>query len=76
METIPESINQGSPSDGNPSHFPSFGNTGDPYMATLSLPGFTIGLLVWLLSTHMVPNVQTTQSTSPRLEQHQPHVVP
>lgn len=38
---------------------------------------FTIGFLVWLFSTHMVLNVQTSsQPSSPSLEQHQPQVDP
>lgn len=46
-------------------------------MATLSLPGLTIGLPVWLFSTSMVPSVQTIfQPSSSPLEQHQPHVDP
>jgi len=28
-------------------------------MATMSLPKFTKGLLVWLFSTYLVPNTQT-----------------
>ena len=46
MTTFPESTNQGFPSYGNPSPFPSFGNVAAPYMATLSLPWLTIGLPV------------------------------
>jgi len=46
MATFPESTNQGFPLDWNPGPFPSFGNVGAPYMATLSLPGLTIGLLI------------------------------
>jgi len=46
-------------------------------MAMLSLPIFNIGFPFWLLSIPMVLNVQTTsQSSSPPLEQHQPHVDP
>jgi len=44
MEAFPESTSQGFTSDGNPGPFPSFENVGAPYMATLSLPGLTIGL--------------------------------
>ena len=57
METNLKSTNQGIPFDGNPSPFPPFGNIGAPYMATFSLPGFTIGLPVWLFSTSLVKNV-------------------
>ena len=55
-----EFTNQGLPSDGNPSHFPPFGNVGTPYMATLSLLGLTVGLPVWLFLTSVVPNVPAT----------------
>lgn len=44
MEKFPKSTSQGNSSDGNPSYFPSFGNTSAPHMATLSLPRLTIGL--------------------------------
>ncbi len=57
MATTPESTDQEIPFDGNPSPFPPFRNIGAPYMATLSLPGFTIGLLVCLFSTSLVQNV-------------------
>ena len=58
METIQECTNQGIPLNENPSTFPCFGNVGPPYMATLSLPGITIGLPVWLFSTSLASNTQ------------------
>ena len=70
MATFPEFTNQGIPSNGNPSNFPPFGNVGAPYMATLSLPGLTVGLPVWLFSTSVVPNVPTTVQSVPPPEQH------
>ena len=70
MATFPEFTNQGIPSDGNPSPFPPFGNVGAPYMATLSLPGLTVGFPVWLFSTSVVPNVLATIQPSPLPEQH------
>ena len=39
-------------------------------MATLSLPGLTVGLPVWLFSTSVVPNVSATVQSVPPLEQH------
>ena len=64
--TNSESTDQGIYFDGNPSPFPPFGNIGVPYMATLSLPGFTIGLPVWLFSTYLVQNVVISpQSNTP-----------
>jgi len=75
MATIHESTNQGNRSNGNPSTFPSFGNIGAPYMAVLSLLGFTIGFLVWSFLTPMVPNVQTaSQLGSPPPKKYQPPV--
>jgi hypothetical protein len=50
------STNGGTPSPGEPYTFPSFGNFGPPYIATLSLPGLTIGLLVWLFPTPVISN--------------------
>lgn len=68
METFPESTNQGFPSDGNPSPFPSFGNAGAPYMETLPLPRLTIGLLVWLFLTSVVSSVPTPTLPSASFE--------
>ena len=77
METIHESTNQGKPYDENLGPIPSFGNIGAPYMEMLFLPRFTIGFPIWLFSTPMVPNVQTTSHpSSPPLEQYQPLVDP
>ena len=70
MATFPESTSQGFPSDCNPSPFPSFGNVGAPYMATLSLPGLTLGLPVWLFSTSLVPAVSPTNPSVPPPEKH------
>ena len=57
MANFPEFTNQGIPSDGNPCHFPPFCNVGALYMATLSLPGLTVGLLVWLFSTSTISSI-------------------
>ena len=70
MATFPQSTGQGLPPDGNPSLFPSFRNAGALYMATLSLPGLTIGLPIWLFSTSVVPSVLTPVQTSPSFESH------
>ena len=70
MATFPKFTNQGIPSDGNPSHFPPFGNVGAPYMATLSLPGLTFGFPIWLFSTSVVLNVPPTVQSVPSPEQH------
>ena len=70
MATFPGFTNPGIPSDGNPGHFAPFGNVGAPYMATLSLPGLTIGLPVWLFSTSLVPAVSISGQSVPPPEQH------
>jgi len=70
METFPESTSQGFPSDGNPGPFPYFGNVVSPYIATLSLPGLTIGLPVWLFSTSVVLSVPTPSPPSLSFESH------
>jgi hypothetical protein len=73
------STNGGTPSSREPYTFPSFGNFGPPYVATLSLPGLTIGLPVWLFPTPVIlnpPNVSVAPNTldvnTPPT--HQPHV--
>ena len=75
METTSESTDQGIHFDGNPSPFPPFRNIGAPYMATLSLPGLTIGLPVWLFSNSLVQNIAISlQSSTPPTGKNQPLV--
>ena len=62
MAEIPKSSNQEIPVHVDPCDFPCFGNVGPPMMATLSLPGLTIGLPVWLFS---IPNVSSAPNASP-----------
>ena len=59
-----DSINQGIPLRENPSPFSSWGDIGAPYMATLSLPGITIGLPVWLFSTFVIQNTVIPQQSN------------
>ena len=83
MANVPEFSNLGTPPNENPSTFPYFGNVGPPYMATLSLPGFTIGLPIWLFSTSLALNTQifppqpnaSPHHSSPS-QHHQPFVDP
>jgi hypothetical protein len=56
MASNPGSTIGGTHSPGKPYTFPSFGSFGPPYVATLSLPGLTIGLPVWLFPTPVIPN--------------------
>ena len=63
-----ESTNQGFPLGGNPSPFSSWGDVGAPHMATLSLPGLTIGFPVWLFSTSIVQNPVILEQSSQQLD--------
>jgi len=71
-----EQANQGIPLCGNPSPFSCWGDIGPPHMATLSLPGLTIGLPVWLFSTNVVQNTTVPEQLSQQLDMsraaHQP----
>jgi hypothetical protein len=79
MASNPGSTNGGTPSSREPYTFPSFGNFGPPYVATLSLPRLTIGLPVWLFPTPVIPNPPNV-SVSPNTSDfntpptHQPHI--
>jgi hypothetical protein len=79
MASNPGNTNGGTPSPGEPYTFPSFGNFGPPYVATLSLLGLTIGLPVWLFPTPVIPNPPNVSVTPNTLDvntspTHQPHV--
>jgi hypothetical protein len=76
MASVPEMTNEGTPTPGEPFVFPSYGNIGPPHIATLSLPGLTIGLPVWLFSTQVIPNAVSASVTSTSPQEHQPHVDP
>ena len=70
MAMFPGFTNPSSPPDGNPGHFPPLGNVGAPYMATLSLPGLTVGLPLLLFSTSLVPTILAVSPLVPPPEQH------
>lgn len=73
MATNLESTNHEIPFDGNPNPFPPFANICAPYMATLSLLGFTIGLPIWFFSTSLAQNVMISpKSSTPSSRQNQP----
>jgi hypothetical protein len=74
MALIPRTTNEGTPAPGEPFVFPSYGNIGPPHIATLSLPGLTIGLPVWLFSTQVISNAVSASITSTFPQEHQPHV--
>jgi hypothetical protein len=76
MASVPGMTNEGTPAPGEPFVFPSYGNIGPHHIATLSLPGLTIGLPVWLFSTQVIPNAVSTSVVSTFPQEHQPHVDP
>jgi hypothetical protein len=76
MASVPGTTNEGTPFPGEPFIFPSFGNVGPPYIATLSLPGLTIGLPVWFFSTPVILNAPGPSNASPSPQEHPPHVDP
>jgi hypothetical protein len=76
MASVPEMTNEGTSTPGEPFVFPSYGNIGPPHIATLSLPGLTIGLPVWLFSTQVIPNAVSASVVSTSPQENQPHVDP
>jgi hypothetical protein len=68
--------NEGTSAPGEPFVFPSYGNIGPPHLATLSLPGLTIGLPVWLFSTQVILNAVSASIVRTSPQEHQPHVDP
>ena len=56
--------------------FPPYGDVGPPLMATLSLPGLTIGLPVWLFSSPVIPCTPVSPDPNPSSWENQPHVYP
>ena len=76
MASVSEMTNEGTSAPGEPFFFPSYGNIGPPHIATLSLPGLTIGLPVWLFSTQVIPNAVSASVTRTSPHEHQPPVDP
>ena len=56
---------------GTPCTIPLIENVGVPLMATLNLPGFTLGLPVWLFSTRTALNAPDVSQVSGLYEGHQ-----
>jgi len=50
------------------------GHIGPPYIATLTLPGLTIGLPFWLFSTPLNVNYPSASCVSTPPQYHQPHI--
>ena len=76
MEKDPKDTTQGTPIHGDPCACPFFGNIGPPMIATLQLPRFTIGLLVWLFSTLTILNAPTASHVTTTCHEHQIKVNP
>jgi hypothetical protein len=76
MASVPEITNEGTFAPGEPFVFPSYENIGPPHIATLSLPSLTIGLPVWLFSTHVISNAVSALVVSTSPQENQPHVDP
>ena len=56
--------------------FPPYGVGGPPLMSTLSLPGLTIRLPIWLLSNPVIPCTLVASDPNHLSQEHQPHVDP
>jgi hypothetical protein len=76
MAPVPEMTNEGTPATGEPFVFPSYENISPPHIATLSLLGLTIRLLVWLFYTQVIPNSTGASVIRTSPQGHQPHVDP
>jgi hypothetical protein len=76
MVLVPRTTNEASHAPGESFVFPFYGNIGPPYIATLSLPGLTIGFSVWLFSTSVIPNETNALIVRNPPQEHQPHVDP
>jgi hypothetical protein len=76
MASVPGTTNEGTHFPGISFVSPSVGHIGPPYIATLTLPGLTIGLPVWLFSTPVNVNDPSASSISTPPQDHQPHVDP
>ena len=76
MGDSPETTSQENPFQGMSFVSPPCGFVGHPFMATLNLPGLTIGLPVWLSSNLVIPNAPFVSDPGPLPHEHQPHVNP
>ena len=76
MASTPLNTNQEIPLMGAPCPIPLPWNVGVPLMATLNLPGFTLGLPVWLFSTPTVLNALDASQVSTLYQGHQNNVSP
>ena len=71
MANTPLNTNQEIPMLGNPCTIPLTENVSVPLVATLNLPGFTLGLPVWLFSTPTILNAPDASQVSSLYQGHQ-----
>ena len=76
MASTSMDTNQESPMPGASFSFPFTGNVGVPLMATFNLPGFTLGLPVWLFSTLTVLDAPNALQERTLYQGHQNNVSP
>jgi hypothetical protein len=60
MVSISIITNEGTPFLGELFVFPSYRNIVPPHIATLSIPGLTIGLPIWLFSIQVILNAASS----------------
>ena len=70
----PSTTNQETPLPSMYFVFPPYEDVGPPLMATLSLPGLTIGLPIWLFSSPVIPCTPIDLDPNLSSREHQPHV--
>ena len=68
MASSSRTTTQEVPFQGVPFVFPPSEGTGPPFIATLNIPGLTIGLLVWLLNPVIIVTPNVSNVTSPPRE--------
>ena len=76
MDSPSKTTNQETPLPSISFVFPPYGDVGPPLMATLSLPGLTIGLPVSLFCSPVIPCTLVASNPNPSLQENQPHVDP
>ena len=74
MGDSPRTTSQETPFQGMSFVAPLCGFVGPPFMATLNLPGLTIGLFLWLFSNPIIPNASFMSDPGPLPHEHPPHV--
>jgi hypothetical protein len=76
MVSVPGMTNEGTTFPREPFVFPSYRNIGPPHIATLNLPGLTIGLPVWFFSTQVILNEASAFVVINCPQEHQPLFYP